>query len=246
MTAITEATNALGGDEHEPIHRTLRPRDAATLILIDRTHAKPRVLLGRRHHGHKFMPGKFVYPGGRVEPQDRMVPAAGALDRRIEARLMQRAHRPSAVKARAFGIAAIREVAEETGLLVGRKTTQPQALPDGPWSVFTEAQVQPDLGVLHFIARAITPPGPPRRFDTRFFATDASAIAHRIEGVIGPDSELVELVWMSIEEAQRHDLARITRAVLGELERRIAAGFGHDLPVPFYRMLHRKPTRVYL
>src|SRR6266536_3238806 len=68
----------------------LRPRDAATLILIDRMHAKPKVLLGRRHHGHKFMPGKFVYPGGRVEPHDRTVPAAGALDPRIEARLMQR------------------------------------------------------------------------------------------------------------------------------------------------------------
>ena len=40
------------------------PRDAATLMLIDRTDAaKPKVLLGRRHDGHKFMPGKFVFPG---------------------------------------------------------------------------------------------------------------------------------------------------------------------------------------
>jgi 8-oxo-dGTP pyrophosphatase MutT (NUDIX family) len=243
---LTDTANALGGDEHEPIHPTLRPRDAATLILIDRAQEKPRVLFGRRHHGHTFMPGKFVYPGGRVEPQDRMVQSAGALDPRIVARLMLRAQRPSPAKARGLGIAAIREVAEETGLLIGRKTTAAPPLPDGPWSVFAKAHVQPDLGVLHFIARAITPPGPPRRFDTRFFATDASAVAHRIDGVVGQNSELVELVWLTVEEARRHDLARITRAVLDEIEKRIACGFGHELPVPFYRILHGKPTRVYL
>jgi hypothetical protein len=38
------------------------PRDAATLMLIDRSGAKPKVLLGRRHAGHKFMPGKLSFP----------------------------------------------------------------------------------------------------------------------------------------------------------------------------------------
>jgi 8-oxo-dGTP pyrophosphatase MutT (NUDIX family) len=52
------------------------PRDAATLMLIDRSGAKPKVLLGRRHAGHKFMPGKFVFPGGRIEAFDRVMPAA--------------------------------------------------------------------------------------------------------------------------------------------------------------------------
>src|SRR5262245_63625093 len=47
------------------------PRDAATLMLIDRSGAKPKVLLGRRHANHKFMPGKFVFPGGRIEALDR-------------------------------------------------------------------------------------------------------------------------------------------------------------------------------
>jgi len=243
---MTEIANALGGDEREPTYPTLRPRDAATLILIDRAGPVPKVLLGRRHHGHKFMPGKFVYPGGRVEPQDRRIATVGTLDPRVQAKLMQRQQRPSPIKARAFAVAAIREVAEETGLLVGRKTATAPALPDGPWSDFTKARVQPDLGLLHFIARAITPPGRPRRFDTRFFATDASAVAHRIDGVVGPDSELVELVWLPITQAKEHDLARITQVILGELERRIAAGFGHDLPVPFYRMLRGQSVRVYL
>src|ERR1700746_639139 len=95
----------------------VRPKDAATLILVDRDGRVPKVLLGRRHHGHKFMPGKFVFPGGRVERVDRRVWAATALDSRIEVRLMQEMRRPSAEKARGFALAAIREVFEETGLV---------------------------------------------------------------------------------------------------------------------------------
>ena len=66
---------------------------------------------------------------------------------------------------------------------------------------------------------------------------DASAIAHRIEGVTGPDAELVELVWMPLTEAKQLDMPAVTGVMLEELEARIADGFGHDLPVPFYRMI---------
>jgi len=54
----------------------LKPRDSATLILIDRSESVPKVLLGRRHERHRFMPGKFVFPGGRIEPQDASAEAA--------------------------------------------------------------------------------------------------------------------------------------------------------------------------
>ena len=95
----------------------------------------------------------------------------------------------------------------------------------------------PDLGNIHFIGRAITPPGRPRRFDARFFTMDASAISHRVDGVTGPDAELVELVWMSLTEAKQLDMPAVTGVMLEELDARIADGFGHDLPVPFYRMI---------
>ena len=87
--------------------------------------------------------------------------------------------------------------------------------------------MHPDLGHIHFIARAITPPRRPRRFDTRFFTADASAIAHTIEGVVGPDSELVELTWVPIEEAAHLDMPTITGIVLEELLARVEAGMGH-------------------
>jgi hypothetical protein len=42
----------------------VRPRLASTLILLDRTETEPKVLMGRRNPASKFMPGKFVFPGG--------------------------------------------------------------------------------------------------------------------------------------------------------------------------------------
>ena len=159
---------------------------------------------------------------------------------------MRGVRRPSLDKARALALAAIRETYEETGLLLGKRVDTAPAVPDGPWSAFAEAKILPDLAELHFIVRAITPPRRPRRFDARFFAADATTIAHKVDGKVGPDSELVELVWLPIPEAKRQDLPTITQVALDELEARVAKGFGHDLPSPFYRMLHKKFVRAEL
>ena len=67
--------------------RALRPRDAATLILLDRKDKEVLVLMGRRHAGHTFMPGKFVFPGGRTDPSDSRIPVAAPLHWEEEARL---------------------------------------------------------------------------------------------------------------------------------------------------------------
>jgi 8-oxo-dGTP pyrophosphatase MutT (NUDIX family) len=226
---------------------TVKPRHAATLILVDRTGPKPKVLLGRRHHAHKFMPGKFVFPGGRVETLDRRMAVSAHLDPRVEQRLMRRVQRPSPALARGLVLAAIRETFEETGLLIGIDGQHaPAAANDEAWAGLARAGVRPDLQNIHFIARAITPPGRSRRFDTRFFTADASAVTHRIEGVVGPDTELVELVWLPIDEAKRLDMPAITTVALDELQARVAAGLSQDLPVPFYRVLHRKFARELL
>jgi 8-oxo-dGTP pyrophosphatase MutT (NUDIX family) len=216
--------------------KVLRPKDAATLILVDRSDRVPKVLLGKRHARHKFMPGKFVFPGGGVDPADKRMPCATPLDGNAEMRLMQRFHKGSPVRARALALASVRETFEETGLLLGARA-EAAKVPDGPWSAFAQHKVLPDLRNIHFIGRAITPPGRPRRFDARFFTMDASAIAHRIDGVTGPDAELVELVWMPLADAKQLDMPAVTGVMLEELDARIADGFGHDLPVPFYRMI---------
>ncbi len=234
-TRAQSITDRLTSAERDRSSANLRPKDAATLIIIDRKSRTPKLLMGRRHAGHKFMPGKFVFPGGRIEIGDRSMPVAGALHARAEQALMARVTRPSAQRARALALAAIRETFEETGLMLGtREHGPPDGVPAGPWSAFREHGVFPDLEALQVVARAITPPRRPRRFDTRFFAVDRSAIAHEVGDVIGPHSELVELAWVTLQEAKSLELPVITLTILEELEDRIARGFAPDLPVPFY------------
>lgn len=228
-------------------HPNVTPRDAATLILLDRGGPTPKVLMGRRHQGHVFLPGRFVFPGGAVDKQDRLMSSATPLDPRAEAKLMKHVKRPSAAKARAMALTAIRETFEETGLLLGKKSADAPVAPvAGPWAAFAEHRVHPDLGSVHFIARAITPPGRSRRYDTRFFTADATAVAHQVEGVIGPEAELVELVWVPLDQTGGLELMAITEMVLETLQTQIKAGFSHDLPVPFYRMLNKKRMREFL
>src|SRR5271154_1690221 len=151
----------------------------------------------------------------------------------------------SAKKPGGFPRAAIREVFEETGLVLGVKRDEPMVPPNAEWTAFAKSGIHPDLAAVHFIARAITPPGRTRRFDTRFFAVDADAIAARIDGVVTADTELVELVWLPIEDTMKLDMPGITMAVLEELKIRTAGGFTHDIPVPFYRMQHGKRLREF-
>ena len=221
-----------------------RPRDAATMIIIDRSGKKTTVLMGKRHQGHKFMPGKFVFPGGRIEPHDRLMPVAGALSEQVEARLLNHVQRPTLARARGLALAAIRETFEETGLMIGSQDYgAPEQAPEGPWQQFIAHGVFPTLEDIHFVGRAITPPRRPKRFDTRFFAVDRTQICHEVGGIIGPEAELVELVWIPIDEAPSLDLPTVTEVMLKELQDRISAGFTHKLPVPFYRFHQRRFVR---
>jgi 8-oxo-dGTP pyrophosphatase MutT (NUDIX family) len=230
-----------------PGHPNLTPKDASTLILLDRSGPSPKVLMGKRHQRHTFLPGAFVFPGGSVDTEDRDMPVAVPLDPRAEKKLMQHVRRPSVQMARGLALAAIRETFEETGLLLGRKGDNAPAALDGPWQAFAEAGIHPDLSSMHFIARAITPPRRKRRYDTRFFTADVSAIAHKIDGKVGADFELTELVWLPLAGIkEKIELLAISEIVLLDLQRQIEAGFSHDLPVPFYRVLHGKRVRELL
>jgi 8-oxo-dGTP pyrophosphatase MutT (NUDIX family) len=214
--------------------RPVRPRDAAALILLDTRGKKTKVLLGKRHPALKFMPDKYVFPGGRLEPGDRRMNIAGPLDARVEARLLKGRANDDPTFARALALAAIRETFEETGLVVGVKDYGGPDKPPVHWTGYAAHECLPDLQDLHFVARAITPPSRPRRFDTRFFALDLRAVSAKLEGVAHPDAELVELVWASFDEAERLDLPDVTRKVLGELRTRFEAGMSAFLPTPFY------------
>lgn len=234
----------LTDDARERRWPNVRPSDAATLIILDRSGPEPKVLMGRRHANHKFMPGKFVFPGGRIEDGDRRMNVTGSLAEPCEMRLMKRVQRPTMSRARALALAAIRETFEETGLLFGSKDFgAPDNPPPGAWTDFASHGVYPDLEAVTFIARAITPPRRPKRFDARFFTIDYQGLAHKVDGVVGPSSELDQLAWVTFAETRAIELPAVTRVVLDELSDRIARGFGPFLPVPFYYEIGRKWVR---
>jgi 8-oxo-dGTP pyrophosphatase MutT (NUDIX family) len=212
--------------------RADRPRDAASLILIDHATGSPRVLMGRRHANQVFLPNKYVFPGGRVDRADGRAPSADELRPGEAARLLLAMRGdPSPQRCRALALAAIRETFEEAGLLIGTAGTPCRMPENEPWRAFLSQGILPRLSGLTYIARAITPPGRTRRYDTRFFMADASTIAHRVDVT---DGELSRLDWFSIDEMRSLDLPGITRVVIEDLSDRLAGGSGAAEAVPFY------------
>src|ERR1700757_2892334 len=123
MTDTAQARQAAAREEKEADHHPYyRPKDAATLILVDRTGSIPKVLVGKRHDNVVFMPGKFVFPGGRVDKADHRVPVAAPITKELEGNLQKGSPKINASRAKSLAIAAIREACEETGLCLGRKT----------------------------------------------------------------------------------------------------------------------------
>jgi 8-oxo-dGTP pyrophosphatase MutT (NUDIX family) len=217
--------------------RVIRPRDAATLIIVDAASGVPRVLMGRRRDDQVFMPGKYVFPGGRVDKEDRLVqPAEDLRPSEISKLLHDMKGGPNPTRARAIALAAVRETFEEAGLVIGMASTVSPPAKAANWQPFMAIGYAPSLARLTLIARAITPPGNVRRYDTRFFCVDAGAIAHRCDV---NDGELSGLHWLSFDEARSLDLPSITRVVLEDLADRLKSGIGGmlDAPATYYHHL---------
>ena len=223
------------------------PVDAATLLLVNFNNKSPTVLMGKRHSRHSFMPDKYVFPGGKVDQCDRKINVAGALHPIVEERLMKQTRSPSPIKARSFALAAIRETFEETGIMLGTKDFgSPPPVPETSWEQFSLIGVFPQIDSVHFIARAVTPPSYPKRYDTRFFLADVSEIGHMIDDAAGPDKEFTELVWVSLEKAKLMDIPSITQRVIEEATVRISGKLSLHLPVPFFRQVRNSYVRELL
>ncbi|MEI9989426.1 MAG: hypothetical protein WDM86_05245 [Rhizomicrobium sp.] len=224
-------------DNEKIIQQPLRPKDAATLVLVKRDGGSPRVLMGLRPGSMAFMANKYVFPGGRLDPGDLRIRVAAELRPEVAARTGV-----GPARARGLALAAIRETFEETGILVGERAEKVPRTRAPAWAKFFAHKVMPRLDVLEMIARAITPPNRTRRFDARFFMADASAIAHRIDA--SGNEELLTPTWLTLAEARALDMPSITRTVLDEVEARIAGDTAR--PVPFYRFARGKPSLVHV
>ena len=204
-------------------------RDAATIILVRNAAARPSILMGQRGAKAAFMPNKFVFPGGAVDPDDGTVPRASGLALTCEERLRIGA---SPQLAAALASAAIRELWEESGLILGSPGKWPEMVPED-WQSFAATGHLPRADALHYIFRAITPPGRPRRFDARFFLADAAHLANDPDDFSAAADELSHLQWIPLSEARSFNLPFITEVVLAE----VAATLPHIGPppsVPFF------------
>ena len=150
----------------------VRPRDAASLILL-RGEGRDLELLAGRRPGHvRFMPGVWVFPGGAIDPEDKKpwrVETGGA---HLPPRLVRSAR------------AALRETWEEVGVLVGQAA--PADHHPAPAAshrltpieaAYNKRRVDAAIDVLTYVGRAITPTPVFRRFNTRFFVADGSAVS---------------------------------------------------------------------
>lgn len=206
-------------------------RDAATVILLRREDdSAPRILMGQRNRNAIFMPAKFVFPGGAVDPQDHEITPAQPLPAEEIARLGVQSE-PGL--ARVLALAAIRELWEEAGLALGKTGAPSPAESPSEWASFYSAGYRPDASALRFVYRAITPPGRTRRFDCRFFLADARALANDPDDFSRASDELSALSWLSLAEARRLDLPSITKTVLSEIELRLRAP-SRPRPVHFH------------
>ncbi|MDX5331242.1 MAG: NUDIX domain-containing protein [Caulobacteraceae bacterium] len=208
-----------------PGAKAVKPRDAATIILVRRDAKKPQVLMGKRNSGHDFMPNLWVFPGGRIDRADFRAPYATDLRPEVEAKF-DRHLKPG--RGRALALAAIRETWEEAGLLLAKAApSRPGA---GPWREFLAQGALPDLEAMEIIARAVTPPMLAKRFDTWFLMADAERL---ISLDRQPDcGELEEIAWVDFDDALGLELPMVTRTMLKEAVRRLD---DPERPSPYMR-----------
>lgn len=206
-------------------------RDAATLIVLRHIPGRgPAVLMGMRGAGAAFMPSKYVFPGGALDAADGAVALAQPLPEASARRLAQEA--PPGIGP-ALAVAAIRELWEETGLILGTPGDWPE--PPADWAGFAATGHRPSAAALQFVFRAITPPGRPRRFDARFFLVEASAIASDPDDFTHACDELSHLHWVALAEARALNLPFITEVVLAEVQARLAEGLSLEpASIPFF------------
>ena len=222
-----------------PGTRAVRPREAATLIIYRRQGDALDVLMGERHRKHRFMPHRYVFPGGGVDPSDSRIRLAKPLCDDVRTQLERRL---SSGRARAMAVAAVRETFEETGLIMGAPDPKPGARPPTGWEQFFDTGLAPALDRLEYVARAVTPAYRPVRFNARFFMVDS----RHVQGDLSGSGELVGLRWFAIRDAQQLEMPMITHKVLEHIEELFQAPprRAPNRPIPYFKHMGTYHKRI--
>jgi 8-oxo-dGTP pyrophosphatase MutT (NUDIX family) len=182
------------------INARKRPRDAASLILLRGEGSALEVLAGRRPLNVKFMPGVYVFPGGAIDPPDRIAWSVEAGTETLGPKLARSAR------------AAMRETWEEAGVLIGRPGGWPSA-PSAKAPIeraYLERGLMAAMDLLTYVGRAITPSHSFRRFNTRFFLGDGN----NVHGEPMASDELEDVGWHRVEHEAFASFRDVTRFML--------------------------------
>ena len=201
---------------------TDRPvRDAATVMLVRDVDDGMEVFMLRRNLSSDFVGGAYVFPGGAVDEADRHTDLEAVCRGRSDdqASEMLGVDRGGL----AYWVAAIRESFEEAGVLLAtredtgdvisfadrevaeRFVSHRAAVDSGELRLVdlcVREHLQLDVGAIHYFSHWITPVGPPRRYDTRFFV--AAAPPEQVP--LHDDRETIANLWVRPGDAlARHE-----------------------------------------
>ena len=204
-------------------------RNAATVILLRGSKKNPHVLMGQRGQNASFMPNKFVFPGGALDQGDSEINFNGDIPLKCLNQLRVKA---DPALAKPLIAAGIRELWEETGLILGSKFENKINLIPENWKGFFASGYQPNADNIEFVFRAITPPGRSRRFDARFFLLSSHNIKGDLDDFSKASGELSHLQWIELNSAHNLDLPFVTEIVLSEVISKLK-GSRND-GIPFY------------
>ena len=193
---------------------TVQIRSAATVMLID-DRPDLQIFMMERHAKVVFAGGMWVFPGGSVDATDDPSEFQSISIHRTDEEASKLMGLPSG--GLVYYITAIREAFEEAGILLAlqQDTHQPLDLSQPEiekrfsqhrddindsnrkfFEIIQDENLILDAGCMHYIARWITPKGPPRRFDARFFIARMPVD----QTPIHDNGELVHSKWLSPKE----------------------------------------------
>jgi 8-oxo-dGTP pyrophosphatase MutT (NUDIX family) len=204
----------------------LVPRDAATVMLVRDGRDGMEVFMLRRHLDSAFVGGAYVFPGGAVDEHDRHADLEAVCLGRSDASASAQLGLDPPVGGLAFWVAGIREAFEEAGVLLAydrdgkicdwsdpevaaRFAEHRKAVDTGERrlvDVCADEGLQLAVDAMHYFSHWITPVGPPRRFDTRFFVARAP-MGHTY---LHDDRETIANEWVrpndAVARAERKEL----------------------------------------
>ena len=271
MDEVFDRLKHLNSKDRAQNHAFIQPRDAASLIVIDRRFSPYKILMGLRHPKSSFMPSVYVYPGGALDISDIQL-----------AQAQLKSFTPQQLKCSVisgrdpFGFEGY-PAGEQFTYLSDKSLQRPAGIPENfdlpnrdrvTLSPTLVSQRELGAGLIYcalrelneetgldltdistpadflFLSRAITPPGLKQRFDTRFFVYDYTGPPEWSE--MG-DNELTQTQWVSYKQALDLQTHVMTRVILEDLNDHLNRyGFVQPSSVAIYQYFGQKFQRDWI